>query len=93
MITIAHVDSPESLVLIHGIFEHTNYINSTIIIYYEIDDNKHQDVYIGDIWHNIIPKVIPLFELVINGIDVIIVNAGLVDLTIIEPEDNNPKVI
>lgn len=91
MIAIAHIDSKESLVLIHGIFEHTNY-TSTIIIHYIVDENFHQDVYIGEIWHNIIPKVIPLFEIANEGIDVVVINANLVDFTIIE-EDDNDKII
>lgn len=94
MIAIAHAETPESLVLIHGIFEHTYYLDSTIIVHYIVDGNTHQDVYIGQIWHDVIPQVIPLFEHATEGIDILVVNANLIDLVV--PADNDeddPKII
>ena len=94
MIAIAHADTPESLFFIHGIFEHTNYLDSTIIVHYIVDGNTHQDVYVGEIWHNVMPQVVPLFEHVTEGIDILVVNANLIDLVVPDDKDeDDPKVI
>lgn len=68
-------------------FEHTQpHHDHTIIAHYAVNNNMHQEVYIGLTWSEVSAKLALIIDIVDpGGIDVMVVSAELIDF-----ENNHP---
>lgn len=93
MIWVFNVEKPEELFRIHGVWEHTNpMLQNTFIVHFIVDQEEFQYVYVAQLWSDVIPKILNIWEFVTQGIEVIVVNADIMICEVPPDYDEYPKI-
>lgn len=80
MIAVTKIRDAENLPRLHGMFEHTlPHHDNTFVVHYSVEGHQHQDIYAGVVWQYVSDRVRPLLGVVDNGVDIVVINAQVID--------------